>query len=151
LQRFFIAMNDELRANFFRVRIAERNHLGKLVARINMKQRERNLAWVKGLLRQAQHYRGIFPNRIHHHRVRELGHRFPKDVDALCFEFAKVAQAPRVHEGRELIRARPVSAFDFFRCELHYFQSVPVRWQPQKQKTHLPASLAVGSLTARLD
>ena len=118
--RFFVPVNDQLRADFFRVRVAKLDHLWEFVAGVDMQQRKRNLAGEERLLRQPQHHRRIFANRIHHHRVRKFGDGFSQDVDALRFEHAEMAQPSRIANRSGLRDRLRFAAFDFFRCALHH-------------------------------
>jgi hypothetical protein len=70
----------------FGVPVAEGDHLGKLVAGVDVQQREGNLARVEGLLREAQHDGGILADGVEHHRAGELGDGLAQDEDAFGFE-----------------------------------------------------------------
>ena len=57
-----------------------------------MQQWEWDLPWIKRLLRDAQHDRGILPDRIKHRRPLKFRDYFTEDVDALGFERLQVSQ-----------------------------------------------------------
>jgi hypothetical protein len=56
-----------------------------------MQERERRLAGREGLQRQMEHDRRVFTDRVEHHRVFELGHHFPDNVNALGLELLEVS------------------------------------------------------------
>src|SRR5437588_11263460 len=85
-------MYDQLRADFPRVRIAKFNHLSELVSGIDVEQREEDRPGVKRFLRQSQHDRRIFADRIKQDWALEFGGHFAHDVNALGFEQAKMAE-----------------------------------------------------------
>jgi hypothetical protein len=60
-----------------------------------VQQRERDRRRVERLLREAQHYGGVFADRVEHHRPLELGRHLANDVDALGFERAQMIEASR--------------------------------------------------------
>src|SRR2546429_1193157 len=63
-ERLAVLMHDELRADFTRVGIAKLDHFREFVTGVDVQQRKGNFPRVKGFLRQAQHDRGIFADRI---------------------------------------------------------------------------------------
>ena len=105
--RLLVAMHDQVGADLARVLVAEPNHLGELIAGIHMQQRERNLPRIKGLLRQSQHHRRIFADRIQHHRPRELRHRLAQNRDALRLQRLQVIQPGRMNLVRLGFRQMP--------------------------------------------
>ena len=116
-----ILVNDEFRTKLPRVRVTKLDHLGKFVARVDMQQGERDLAREKRLLRQTQHYRGIFADRIEHDRARKFRRRFAQDVDALCLKSLQVIQSPRDKRRRTPAVGGSLSRFRKrdFRCVRH--------------------------------
>jgi len=79
-------MHNQFRAYMLGVPIAKLNHLWKFVTGIDVQQRERYLPREKCFLRQPQHYRGILPDGIKHHRPRKLRRCLAQNVDTLRFE-----------------------------------------------------------------
>ncbi len=85
-------MDDKFRANLPRVRVTKLDHLWEFVAGVDMQQGKRNLAREKRLLRQTQHYGGVFADGIEHHRARKFSRGFAQDVDALRLQRPQVIQ-----------------------------------------------------------
>ena len=83
--------------------IAEADHFGELVAGVDVEEREGDVAGIEGLLRQAQHHRGVLADGVEHHRVPELGRDFAQDVDALGLEQLQVAEV-----GDGVLRVRVI-------------------------------------------
>ena len=98
VQRFLILVDDQFDADFARVAVAKLDHLGKFVTGVNVHQRKRDFAREKGLLRQAQHHRGIFSDGIQHHRPRELRRSFPENLNAFGLQSFQVVQGFCGHE-----------------------------------------------------
>src|SRR6202171_3332111 len=140
VERFLILVDDELRADLPGIGVAKLDHLGEFVTGVHVQERKRDLSRIEGLLRQAQHDRGVFTDGIEHHRAREFGSCFPENVNTLGLQRSKVIE-PR---GRGRHRFDRLAGFEFrpgeqsFRCVGHE--------RSLKQKTHLPEFLAVGSL-----
>ena len=53
-----------------------------------MQQGKRNLARKKRLLRQTQHYRGVFTDRVEHYRPRKFSYGFAQEIIALYTRLA---------------------------------------------------------------
>ena len=109
--RLFVGVDDQPRADGVGHLVAERDHLLELVGRVDVEERERNRAGVERLLRQAQHARGVLADGVEHHRPLELGHHFPKDLDALGLERAQMIEARRysdVHVHRQGNSRHPI-------------------------------------------
>src|ERR1700704_5306508 len=88
----FVSVNDQFCADLLGVRVSECDHLREFIAGINVQKRKRNSSWKESLLRQAQHYRGVFANRIQHHRAREFRDRLAQYVNALRFQDLEMVQ-----------------------------------------------------------
>ena len=88
-------MNDELRADLPRIRVAELDHLWEFVTGVHVQEGKRNSSGEKSLLRQAQHDRRVFSNRIEHYRAREFGGGLAENVDALGLKRTQVIEPPR--------------------------------------------------------
>ena len=71
----------------------------ELEAGIDMQQREGNRAGIEGLLRQAQHDRGILADGVEHHGPLKFGGHFAQDVDALGLKQTEMAQALLARRG----------------------------------------------------
>ena len=69
-----------------RGRIAERDHLAEFPGGVDVQHRERRLCRVERLERQVQQDARILADRIHQHRVAELGRDLAQDADRLGFE-----------------------------------------------------------------
>jgi len=104
-------MDDQLGADLFRKTVAKLDHLAKFVSGIDMQQRERQLAGEEGLLGQTHHHRGVFSDRVKHHRLGKLGHHFAKNVDAFGFQCAKVRKRHLFHGISFILAGIAVLAF----------------------------------------
>ena len=102
--RFLVGVDDQPRADFLRVPVAELDHLAELVGRVDVQQRERNRARVERLLRQPQQHGRVLADGVEHHRPLELGDDLAHDVNALGFERPQVVQARLSGGGRSLKR-----------------------------------------------
>ena len=90
-----IAPDQQLRAHRARHLIAEGEHLGEFEAGVHVQQGKRNRRGIEGLLRQPQHDGGILADGVEHDRPLKLRGHFAQDVNALRFQQAQMAQAPR--------------------------------------------------------
>ena len=84
-------MDDEIEAEPPHLGIAKLDHLAELPGGVDVEQRKWRLARIEGFQRQMQHDRGIFADRIEHHRIAELGRDLAHDVDALGLELAEIS------------------------------------------------------------
>src|ERR1700759_2654620 len=141
-------MDDQLRADFLRVRIAKGNHLRELVTRIDVKQRKWNLAGAERLLREPQHHRRIFADRIHHHGMRKHRHRFAQNVDSLGLELSKMAPTFSCSQRLPLTTCSATSALDFRRRDLDHFSRFPFAWTAKTKNP--PASISGGGFLNNL-
>lgn len=85
-------MHDESETKVCCNSVAEFDHLSEFVGRIDVQEWERGLDWKKRLLRQPEHHRRVFTDRIKHNRAREFGHHLTQDVDAFRFQCFKMRQ-----------------------------------------------------------
>ena len=92
LDRFRVDVHQQLQAELARHLVSKRDHLAELPRGVDVQQLERRLRRVEGLHRQVQHHRAVLADRIQHHRVLGIGHRFAQDIDALGFEPLQVGQ-----------------------------------------------------------
>jgi hypothetical protein len=70
-----VRVNDELESQLLGDSITVRDHLAELPRRVDVEKGERQGCGRERLLRQAQHDGAVFADRVHHHRVFELGDR----------------------------------------------------------------------------
>ena len=87
-----IAPDQEVGADLLHVPVPELVHLGELVARVHVHQWKRDLAGLKGLLRQPEQARRVLADRVQKHRPLELRDHFPHHVDALGLEVPDMAE-----------------------------------------------------------
>jgi len=83
VESLHIRLHDQVPAEFLRIRITELYHLLKLPFRIDVHQRERDLARSESLLGQTDHHGRILPDGIKHNRILKLGGYLTDDVDRL--------------------------------------------------------------------
>ena len=82
-----------------------------------MQQRKRDLARIERLLRQPQHHRRVFADRIQHHGPRKLRHRYGANVIPL--DFLVTGREPLTDEyanmfwisGRKILEENPARVF----------------------------------------
>ena len=82
----FVAVDDEVGADFASVGVAEGDHLGELVAGVDVEEGEGDLAGEEGLLGEAEHDAGVFADGVEHDRAGELGDSLAEDGDGFGFE-----------------------------------------------------------------
>ena len=87
-------LDPEIEIPFLAVAIAERIHLRKFLAGIDMHGGERHAA-EEGLSRQPDHHVGIFPQRPQQREFFQSRERFAQDVDALRLEFVEMVHRRR--------------------------------------------------------
>jgi len=85
-----IGMHAQIEAELARMAVAKLDHLPELVSGVDVQERKRRLLRMEGLLREAQHDRGVLADRIQHDRALELGHDLAEDVNALRFQRTQV-------------------------------------------------------------
>ena len=104
----------EIELPFLAVAIAERVHLGKFLAGVDMQGRERHAA-EEGLARQPDHHVGILAERPQQRELLQPREGLPENVDALRLELVEVVHrwaAAGAH------RARSGTRFAGRRCRL---------------------------------
>ena len=79
--------HDELEALLLHDAIAERDHLGKVVARVDVEEREGDAAGRERLLGDAQERDRILATGEEEDRTLALGHHFSNDEDRLVLQF----------------------------------------------------------------
>ena len=94
---FRIFMHQQLAAIGFGGTVAELIHLTEFPAGIDVQQRERQGSRIKRFARQMQHYAGIFPDGVHHHRVRKFGGHLTNNMDAFRLQLPQVSESFLVH------------------------------------------------------
>ncbi len=87
-----VDVHQQVEAALPRHAVAKLDHLPEFPGGIDVQQGKRRLGRKEGLARQVQHHRRILADGVKHHRVLELGHHFPQDVDALGLELFQVGQ-----------------------------------------------------------
>ena len=75
--------------------VAELDHLGEVVPRVDVHDREREAAGPEGLLRQAQEDDRVLAAREEEHRPLELAGDLAEDVDRLCLQLVEVREPHR--------------------------------------------------------
>src|SRR4029453_5152204 len=99
---FFIDVHDQLEIELLRELVPELDHVPEFPRRIDVHQRERQPAREERLACEVQQHRGVFADRIEHHRIFELGSDFADDPDALGFELFEVRKLIAGH-GRPAV------------------------------------------------
>ena len=94
---FRVFMHQQLTAVGFGGTVAELIHLTEFPAGIDVQQRERQGSRIKRFARQMQHYAGIFPDGVHHHRVRKFGGHLTNNMDAFRLQLPQVSESFLVH------------------------------------------------------
>ena len=84
------AAHDELFTEFDRALVAKRDHLGEVVAGIDVQQRKGEFTRAKGLFGQAQQHAGILAAGEQQHRAFALGGDLAQDVDGFGFKPVEV-------------------------------------------------------------
>src|SRR5262249_20473748 len=92
-----IGVHDQLRADLLGEAVAKFDHLPEFVSGIDMQQRKRQLTWIKRLLGQPDHHRGVFPDRVQHHRFPKLGCHFTENMNTLRLQHPKMCQRHLLH------------------------------------------------------
>ena len=71
---------------FFRLRVAERDHLVELPRRVDVQERKRRFLRIERLEREVHHDRAVLADGIEHHRLLRLSRHLADDVDGLCLK-----------------------------------------------------------------
>ena len=87
---FFVAVHNQPRADRLRELFTELEHLGKLVSRVHVQEREGNRPRIERLASQVHEDAGVLPNRIQQYGIAKLRDDFADDVDRFGFERLKV-------------------------------------------------------------
>ncbi len=98
VDRVLDAGHDQPLAQLGHAAVAELDHLGEVVARVDVHQRERERRRAKRLLGQAQQHDRVLAAAEQQHRPLEFGRHLAHHVDRLGLQRAQVAQlgaAPR--------------------------------------------------------
>ena len=99
-----VRVHDQVEAELARHAVAERDHLPELPGRVDVHQRERQLARVERLAGQVQEHRAVLADRVQHDRVVELGRHLADDVDALRLEALELRHVRRKCLIRRLVQ-----------------------------------------------
>ena len=93
--------DDQRLAELGDAAVAVLDHLGEVVARVDVHHRERELAGPEGLLREAQEHDRVLAAGKEQHRALELGRELAHDVDRLRLELVEVGEVDRRrdHDG----------------------------------------------------
>ena len=78
---FFMTLDNQRRADLFAKPIAEFIHFREFVARVNVHERKREFARIKGFLRQPNHHARIFADGIEHDRMLRFRDDFAHNMD----------------------------------------------------------------------
>ena len=81
-----ILVLEHREAVFFRLRVAERDHLVELPRRVDVQERKRRFLRIERLEREMHHDRAVLADGIEHHRLFTLGRHLADDVDGLRLE-----------------------------------------------------------------
>ena len=92
-----IRPDKQLEANLFRHAIAELDHFVELPTRIDVHQRERNLAWIERLLSQTEHHARILSDGIQHDGILKFRGDFTDDVNAFSFKLLQMCERVVFH------------------------------------------------------
>jgi len=90
-----VTMNDEPYSDLRRKTVSEFEHLFEFVTRVDMKQGKRKRSWVKCLASQMNQHARILADRVQQHRIPELRHRFPQNINRFAFKLAKMSPVVR--------------------------------------------------------
>ena len=78
-----VGVGNQLEPDFSRRAVSKRNHLLEFPSGIDVHQRKRDRSRVKCFLRQAKHHRGVFADRVQHHRLGGGSRDFANNFDRL--------------------------------------------------------------------
>ena len=90
--------DDQLRAELLRAPVAEFDQLRKLVARLNVEERHRQVARAERFFREAQEADGILAAGKEQRRALKFPGDFTHDVNRLGFQILQMIQMIRTHE-----------------------------------------------------
>ena len=93
VDRLLDARDDEALAELLDAAVAELDHLGEVVAGVDVHDRERELARMEGLLGEPQQHDRVLAAREEQHRPLALGGDLAHDVDRLGLELVEVRDA----------------------------------------------------------
>ena len=79
----WIGIRDQLKADFARSTVAERDHLPELPSCVDVHQRKWDRTRMESLLCEAQHHRRVFADRVKHHRLGGGSRDFADNFDRL--------------------------------------------------------------------
>ena len=89
--------DDQPLAELLDAPVAELEHLGEVVAGVDVHHRERELARPERLLRQPEQHDRVLAAGEQQHRPLQLGGDLAEDVDRLGLELVEVRERPRRH------------------------------------------------------
>ena len=92
VDRLLHARDDEALAELGDAAVAVLDHLGEVVARVDVHDRERELGGTERLLGEAQHHDRVLAAREEQHRPLALGGDLAHDVDRLGLELVEMRQ-----------------------------------------------------------
>ncbi len=104
---FLNRRNDQARPDLLDAPVPEFEHLGKVVARVDVHDGKRQPRRPECLFGQAEHDDRVLATGEQQHRTLELGSHLPDDVDGLRLDRLKLRQLvvpgrsgpPRLHDG----------------------------------------------------
>jgi hypothetical protein len=94
-----IDVDEEIELELPRHAVAEGDHVAELPGGVDMKQRERQPARMKGLARQMQHHRRVLADGIEHDRLGAFGRDLADDVDRFGLELVEMGEGGGWHGG----------------------------------------------------
>ena len=92
LDRLLDARDDQANTQSADPGVPAREHLGEVVAGVDLQDRERDLGRVEGLLGQPEHDDGVLAAGEHQNRLLELRRDLAEDVDRLRFQLVELTQ-----------------------------------------------------------
>src|SRR3954447_6745915 len=95
VDRLLHACDDQALAELLDAPVAELDHLGEVVTRVDVHDGERELAGPEGFLREAQQHDRVLAAAEEQHRLRELRADLAEDVDRLRLELVEVGERAR--------------------------------------------------------
>ena len=91
-QPFLVGVDDQIQPEIAGGGVAERDHLAELPLGVDVQHRERHFRRIEGLAREVQQDARILADRVHQHRVAELGGDLAQDRHRLGFETAQMSR-----------------------------------------------------------
>ena len=92
LYAVLIGVNDEIEIEILGRLVAKRDHVLELPGRVDVEHGERQSLRIESLAGKMQQDCRILANRIHQHRLAELGGGLAEDVDAFRFQQIEVRE-----------------------------------------------------------